>query len=52
MGLDYLHTLPGTPFFHRDLKPENILFSQGRECCKIADLGHAKHIHAEPPFTE
>jgi serine/threonine protein kinase len=37
-------------FFHRDIKPENLLVSG--DVVKIADLGLAREIRSQPPYTE
>ncbi|KVI03530.1 cyclin-dependent kinase F-4-like [Cynara cardunculus var. scolymus] len=46
-GLAYMHGTGG--YFHRDLKPENLLVS--KDVIKIADLGQAREINGEPPYT-
>ncbi|KAI3667509.1 hypothetical protein L6452_42573 [Arctium lappa] len=47
-GLAYMHGTVG--YFHRDLKPENLLVS--KDVIKIADLGQAREINGEPPYTD
>ncbi|CAN0913256.1 Cyclin-dependent kinase F-4 [Linum grandiflorum] len=46
-GLAYMHQ---RGYFHRDLKPENFLVTRGT--IKIADLGLAREIDSQPPYTE
>lgn len=46
-GLVYMHQ---RGYFHRDLKPENLLVS--KDILKIADLGLAREISSEAPYTE
>ncbi|CAM8876293.1 unnamed protein product [Rhodiola kirilowii] len=46
-GLAYMHH---RGYFHRDLKPENLLVS--KDILKIADLGLAREIASEPPYTD
>ncbi|GKE08711.1 cyclin-dependent kinase F-4-like protein, partial [Tanacetum coccineum] len=36
-------------YFHRDLKPENLLMN--KNIVKIADLGQAREMNAQQPFT-
>nr|XP_043609669.1 cyclin-dependent kinase F-4-like [Erigeron canadensis] len=45
-GLAYMHS---NGYFHRDIKPGNILVS--KDVIKICDLGQAKEINGEPPYT-
>ncbi|CAI9096528.1 OLC1v1032698C1 [Oldenlandia corymbosa var. corymbosa] len=47
-GLAHMHE---RGYFHRDLKPENLLLSEGR-VIKIADMGLAREIDSQPPYTE
>ncbi|KAL1290029.1 hypothetical protein AAHE18_20G099500 [Arachis hypogaea] len=46
-GLAYMHQ---RGYFHRDLKPENLLVI--KDIIKIADLGLAREISSEPPYTD
>lgn len=46
-GLAYMHH---QGYFHRDLKPENLLVT--KDVIKIADLGLAREVCSEPPYTE
>ncbi|KAI5665337.1 hypothetical protein M9H77_24660 [Catharanthus roseus] len=48
-GLSYMHQ---SGYFHRDLKPENLLVSKDYKFIKIADLGLAREINSNPPYTE
>ncbi|GJX37114.1 cyclin-dependent kinase F-4-like protein [Tanacetum coccineum] len=45
-GLAYMHQ---RGYFHRDLKPENLLMN--KNIVKIADLGQAREMNAQQPFT-
>ncbi|PWA43698.1 serine/threonine-protein kinase Unc-51 [Artemisia annua] len=45
-GLAYMHQ---RGYFHRDLKPENLLMN--KDILKIADLGQAREMNAQRPFT-
>ncbi|PWA41408.1 phosphorylase kinase, gamma catalytic subunit [Artemisia annua] len=45
-GLAYMHH---NGYFHRDLKPENLLIN--KDIVKIADLGQAREMNAQRPFT-
>ncbi|GJU43685.1 cyclin-dependent kinase F-4-like protein [Tanacetum coccineum] len=45
-GLAYMHQ---RGYFHRDLKPENLLMN--KDIVKIADLGQAREMNAQQPFT-
>ena len=46
-GLAYMHK---EGYFHRDLKPDNLLVKG--TTVKIADLGLAREIDSQPPYTE
>ena len=48
-GMAHMH-MQG--FMHRDLKPENILCDAEAKTLKIADLGLAREIRSQPPYTE
>ncbi|CAH1776223.1 unnamed protein product [Owenia fusiformis] len=47
-GLAFMHK---HGFFHRDMKPENILCN-GPDLVKIADMGLAREIRSQPPYTD
>lgn len=45
-----LHHMHSRGYFHRDLKPDNLLLKD--EQLKIADLGSAREISGDAPYTE